>query len=319
MAISLLYGCAQIETGVRDMDAAASFMKQVLGGGDIEQVMARQIEGLFPQGGFRIEHFDCGEGMFQVNAPTPAARFGDNTSVHQRYLDAIGPCVADLNYYVDDIAHAHELLTGMGAATLIQGPSTLIDCLADYGDNTRPGGDERNFYFLGSRALIGLDLELMEPNFRRFTGQVVQYPCFVQPRPAVGDGNLKLRRLRLVVADLEATHANLVRLFAPASRSQPYDRREGRLARSFRIGLGGLELEYCQPLAGGGLAEALARYGPGVTTVEFAAAHAERVLTRARAAGLEVFEEPDLIGDGRDPRPRIASRELVGFDVVLDP
>lgn len=323
MAFTLLYGCGQIETTVRDLSAARDFMLGVLGAGEIEQLMARQITGLFPPGEYAIEHFDCGEGLFQFNAPSPQARFGEHGPLHGAYLERIGSCVTNLNYYVDDAVHARDLLAEMGAPIHIEGPSDIIPCLADYGpQNTREGAAARSFYFLGARDLIGLDLEFMEPNFLRFAEQTVQFPCFVHPRPKTGDGNLKLLRLRLVVNDLEAAYENLVRLIAPASRSNPYAIRRGARAKAFRIGLGGLELEYCQPLSSSAhLAELLSRFGPGVLTAEFAARDPEIVLERARArAGVQVGTEIDVFGDAvAEPRREIASRDLVGFDVVLEP
>ena len=63
----------------------------------------------------------------------------------------------------------------MGAETHLQGPSTAVPCFSDYGtENTRHGGEARKFYFIGSRNLIGLDLELMEPKFLHFSRQTVQ-------------------------------------------------------------------------------------------------------------------------------------------------
>ena len=273
MSITLLYGCAQIEMSVSNLPTASAFMQNVLGAGKIEQQLAKEIGDLFPNGELKIDHLGCGEAVFQFNEPSPAADYRGQKSVHQTYLDRIGSCVTNLNYFVDDAVHAHELLTGMGAQTYLEGPSSAARCLADYGrENTRPGGDTRPFYFIGSRDLIGLDLELMEPNFQRFTKQTIQYPCFVQPRPATGEGSLRLLRLKLVVRDLEETYRNLVKILSPGSRSKPYDIREGSLARAFRIGIGGIELEYCQPLSQkGDLAGKLDRYGPGVIAVEFGA------------------------------------------------
>lgn len=315
MSITLMFGCAQIETTVRDLDGARGFMRDVLGAGPIEQKMAAEITALFPSGAYSIEHYDCGEGLFQFNQPTPSAKFGDQTAVHQAYLDRVGPCVTNLNYYVDDAAHAQALLANLGAPSVIEGPSNLISSLADYGpENTRPGGDTRQFYFLAARELVGFDLELMKPNFRRFTEQTAQHPCFVHPRPAAGSGDLKLLRLTVVVRDLEATYANLVAIFAPASRSKPYDICRTALASSFRIGLGGLELEYVQPASKQGvLGEVLDRFGPGVAAAQFAANDAQQVLSRAR-------EQSVAVDSAFSDRPsRIASRGLVGFDVVVEP
>jgi hypothetical protein len=324
MSITLLYGCGQIETTVGDLGKARAFMVGVLGGGEIEQQMAAEITALFPPGDYAVEHFDCGQGLFQVNAPSPAATFDGRPPVHQAYLDRIGPCVTNLNYYVDDAVHARDLLTGMGAPTYIEGPSNIIPSLADYGpDNTREPDPSRRFYFLGSRDLIGFDLELMEPNFKRFADQTAQNPCFVQPRPAVGDGNLRLLRAQVLVSDLAATWANLVKLVAPASRSEPYDVRVGKLERSFRIGLGGLELEYRQPLAPGPLVDKLERYGPGVAAIAFAARDLDSVLTRARATGVQITpvdgEASDGAGGAAAGAYELESRDRVGFDTHLEP
>lgn len=311
MAITLLYGCCQIELSVRDLDAACGFMEGTLGAGKIEQELARQIAELMPDVGYRIDHLDCGGGMFQINQPSPAMLYRGQKSVHQAYLESIGPCVSNLNYFIDDHVHARELLTAMGAATRIEGPSSAARCLADYGpDNTRPGGDERPFLFMGTRDLIGLDLELMEPNFLRFTEQTVQYPCFVHPRPAVGDGNLKLLRLRLVVPDLDETYANLVRIFTPGSRSKPYAIRQDSAGKAFRIGLTGIELEYVEPASDGGeLAGLLERYGPGVISIHFGARDVDPVVARAGS----------LVRSQDDVRFSLASRDTVGFDVALEP
>jgi hypothetical protein len=323
MSITLLYGCAQVETTVGDLAQARAFMVDVLGGGPIEQEMAAEITALFPPGDYAVEHFECGEGLFQVNAPSPQANFAGQRPVHQAYLDRIGPCVTNLNYYVDDAVHARDLLAGMGAPTYIEGPSNLIPSLADYGpENTREDGGTRSFYFLGARELIGFDLELMEPNFKRFTRQTAQHPCFVHPRPVAGDGALQLLRLRLVVRDLDATYDNLVRILAPASRSKPYDVRQDALARTFRIGLGGLELEYCQPLSAGTLQRQLDAFGPGVVAVDFAGREPEAVLARARRRSIGVGSATDVSVAAPVPtcaRRQIASRHLVGFDVGIEP
>lgn len=315
MAITLLCGCCQIELSVRDLDAARAFIQSSLGGGKIEQQLAKEIGDLFPDGGYRIDHLDCGEAMFQINEPSPSMNYRGQSSVHQAYLESIGPCVSNLNYFIDDHLHARELLTAMGAATRIEGPSSTAPCLADYGpENTRPGGDARPFLFMGTRHLIGLDLELMEPNFLHFTNQTVQYPCFVQPRPVTGDGNLRLQRLRVAVRELEETYRKLVTLFTPGSRSKPYAIREGTEGKAFRIGLAGLELEYCQPLSKAGrLADLLDQYGPGVISIDFAARDIDAIIEKEK-----VEPEADLLGlQDRPGGHRIASRNRVGFDVGL--
>jgi hypothetical protein len=322
MPIMLLYSCCQIELTVRYLAAAGAFMRNVLGAAIAEQELVQDIRGFYPNREHDLEHFDVGEALFQVNAPTLRAIFGGQVLVHQAYLDRIGPCVTNLNYFVDDAVHAFDMLSGLGAAIHLEGPSSAARSLADYGpENTRPGADGRKFYFMGSRPLVGFDLEFMEPNFQRVTAQTAQVPFFMHPRPG-SDGNLKLHRLRVVVPDLAETLANLVNIFAPACRSNPYRIRDGSMAQTMRIGLGGLELEYCQP-RGGTLAGHLERYGPGVVTAEFGARDPNGILAKARANGLRVEQDDDEFGlngqPAEDNRHWIGSRDVIGFDVILEP
>lgn len=323
MSITLLYGCFQIETSVSDLDRARRFMHEVLGAQPSEQQLAGEITDLFPNGGYRVEHLDCGQATFQLNEPSPALTFRGRKSVHQQYLERVGPCVSNLNFYVDDIGHARRLLESMGAMALTEGPSTVVKSLADYGpDNTRPGGDDRPFLFMDTRPLVGFDLEIMEPNFVRFADQTAQYPCFVRPHTS-GRAGLVLQRLRIAVEDLESTYANLISMFAPASRSVPYAVRSASNARFFRMGLGGIELEYCRPShPAGPLAEHLARYGPGVVTIDFAAADAEALGERADRWGPVLIAETDLLAStAAKPgahRWQLAARHIVGFDVAIE-
>lgn len=319
MAITLLFGCCQIETTARRLDEARAFFIKALGAQPIEQELAGQIDSIAPGTSYGCDHVGLGEAVFQINRPDAAMVFNGHPSVHQSYLDRAGPSVTNLNFFVDDWRHAKELLMGLGAPLHIEGPSDAAPALGDYGpDNTRPGAGERPFMFLGARELIGLDLELMEPNFLRFSDQQVQYPAFVHPRPEAQDG-LLLQRLRIAVADLEATHANLECIFAPACRSKPYDYRAGPLARAFRIGLGGIEVEYCQPLGNGEVAAFLEQYGPGVMAIDFSARELDAAVGRARRHAT-VKEEPDWLGTGgRSGGTMVSSRDPIGFDAVLLP
>ena len=319
MAITLLFGCCQIETTARRLDEARAFFIDAFGAQPIEQELAKQIDSIAPGTSYGCDHVGLGEAVFQINQPDPAMVFNGHPSVHQSYLDRAGSSVTNLNFFIDDWRHAKDLLMGLGAPLHIEGPSNAALALGDYGpDNTRAGAGERPFMFLGARELIGLDLELMEPNFLRFSDQQVQYPAFVYPRPEAQDG-LLLQRLRIVVADLEETHANLERIFAPACRSKPYDDRSGPMARSFRIGLGGIEIEYCQPLADGEVAHRLERDGPGVMAIDFAARELDAAIDRARSRAT-VGDEPDWLGAGRhDAGAMVSSRDPIGFDTVLRP
>ncbi len=321
MSITLLFGCCQIETSARRLDDARAFFRDALGAFPIEQELARQIDGIAPGTSYGCDHLGLGEAVFQINQPDPEMVFNGHPSVHQAYLDSQGPCVTNLNFFIDDWRHAKDLLMSLGAPLHIEGPSSAAPALADYGpDNTRPGADERPFLFLGARALIGLDLELMEPNFLRFCDQTVQYPAFVHPRPTGGQDQLQLQRLRIVVPDLDAVQANLVRLFTPGCRSNAYAWQEGPLGRAFRIGLGGIEIEYCQPSGSKGeLASLLERHGPGVVAIDFAVRDPDAAKARA-ASQANVAEEPDWLGVGARPGAiRVASRDPIGFDAVLLP
>jgi len=320
MSITLLYGCFQIEQVVRDLPASRAFLERALGAAPIEQRLAGELRGVVPDG-YDIDGIDCGGATFQPNQMSPSMATRPKTSAHQRYLDTVGPCVTNLNFYVDDVFHAKALLTGLGSEVCSEGPSTLVESLRDYGANTRPGGEHRPYLFLGTRRLLGFDLEIMEPNFERFVDQDVQAPAYYGERTGVGVTGLRLARLVVVVPDLEAVHRNLLEIFTPASRSNPYAFREGPQGRAFRIGLGGIEIEYCQPSGSeGALAEHLATFGSGIVAIDFGLPSVASVLDRVAADPVpRVTEAPDLLGDPHAPkRWAIASRELVGFDVVLE-
>lgn len=321
MSINLLYGCCQIETCTRDLAAVREFMICVLDGTPIEQDLARQISELIPDDDYDVDHIECGEAVFQVNRPSPSMTYNGQSSVHQAYLDRVGPCVTNLNYYIDDHAHARQLLTSLGAEVHIEGPSSAARALADYGpDNTRPGAEERPFLFMGTRQLIGLDLELMEPNFLHFSKQSVQFPAFVHPRPS-GSGNLLFDRLVIVVPDLREAHANLLRMFAPASRSKAYAIRESDFGESFCVGLGGMELEYVAPQSSGGEAgKFLERFGPGVMAIAFGAQNPSNVIKACEANNVRVTDDRNNQPRVKRSHPRwlVESRTLLGFDIVLE-
>lgn len=321
LTINLLFGCCQIETSAHDLAATRRVMVDAFGAGPAEQSLAREIARIIPDPAYDVDHLECGEAIFQINQPSPSMTFNGQPSVHQSYLEQVGPCVTNLNFFIDDHAHAHALLTSMGAMTHIQGPSSVARALSDYGnDNSRKGADERPFLFMGTRALIGFDLEIMEPNFLRFTDQSVQYPAYIQPRPTTGDGNLHLERLIIVVDDLETTLDAVEAIFALACRSRAYAYRQGPLGRSFRMTLGGIEIEYCQSLSPGALSEARSRYGQGVVAIEFTARDLPRALGRVAAASTRVVRpDSDLLGDACHSLHYVECRALTGFDVVLGP
>ncbi|MDT3442267.1 hypothetical protein [Pseudofrankia sp. BMG5.37] len=320
MSITLLYGCAHIELTVHDLRRATSFMASVLGAGPIEQKLAADLNTTLA-GVFAVEHLGCGKAVFQFCQPLTASEPLDQRTVHRRYLDDVGPCVTNLNYYVDDTEHAHELLAAVGAPTLMAGPSWFIPSLGDYGpDNTKPVDERANLYFMGSRSLLGFDLELLEPNFRYLAKQTLQYPAFVQPRPVVDDLVDDLLRLRVVVGDLEATRRHLTSLVAPASRGTPHNLPAGAWGKGFRMRVGGLEIEYVEPHPSAPLAGPLERYGPGVVSAVFGVGDLDGVVRQ--------IDQADLLGapaafastlDDTGTRTyEIGSRDIVGFDIVLE-
>jgi len=318
MTFTLLHGCCQVETCAADLDVSRGFLVDFLGGVPAEQELARQISELIPGDDYDVDHVDCGQAIFQINRPSPSMTWQGNPSVHQRYLNERGSCVTNLNYFVDDIEHARELLSTLGAETLIEGPSTSARALAEYGaDNTRPGGAARPFLFMGTRHLIGFDLEIMEPNFVHFSMQDAQFPAYVQPRPGGNGQGFRLTRLIVAVPDLDRLQANLAAIFSPASVSRPYCRREASDGRSLRLWLGGIELEYvertgdiCSP----------APDETGVFAIAFACESTENVVAQCRQAGIETQElTSDMIGLPSGGGAWIlASRGRVGFDVVLE-
>ena len=234
----------------------------------------------------------------------------------------MGPCVTNLNYYVDDIANARRVLSDLGAQVHMEGPSSIVSTLSEFGpDNTRPGSETRKFLYMGARHLIGFDLEIMEPNFLHFAQQTRQYPCFCRPHCDVTADGLRLERLRVAVDDLAETLENLNRILTPSSRSKPYAARRGRDADSFRIGVGGIELEYCAPLSKSApLGRHLDRYGSGVVTAEFTALASSAVLHRARSGSSPFATEAiNFVGEeGLPERWQLAGREIVGFDIVIE-
>lgn len=109
-------------------------------------------------------------------------------------------------------------------------------------------------------------------------------------------------------------------LFSPACRSKPYAYQEGSLAKSFRITLGGIEIEYCQVLVDHGyLSGVLSRTGIGVAAIEFTADNIADVVGRATSEPAVCFEEgfdPLRIGTSGKSY-RVGCRSTTGFDVVL--
>ena len=112
MTIRLATQCAQIETVVRNVPRACQWFSQTLGAMPIEQDLVKRITGTV----LDIDHRDCGDAMFQF-----CSVISDDMP-HRWFIDTLGPCVTNLNFFMDDADHAHALLAAAGATTKLQHP-----------------------------------------------------------------------------------------------------------------------------------------------------------------------------------------------------
>ena len=72
MAITLLYGCAQIETTARNLAETRSYFHEVLGAGPIEQELAAQIDTIIPDPDYGCDHIGLGESLDLLGDRLPA-------------------------------------------------------------------------------------------------------------------------------------------------------------------------------------------------------------------------------------------------------
>ena len=110
MSIRLASTCAQIEMAVPDVPAACARFEELMGAEPVELDLVRGITGVV----LDIDHRSCGEAMFQFCSPIV-----ENIPA-RRYLESIGPCVTNLNFFVEDSVAAHSELTAAGVATRLQ-------------------------------------------------------------------------------------------------------------------------------------------------------------------------------------------------------
>ncbi len=115
MAITLLFGCCQIETTARNLDEVRRFMRDAFSAGPIEQVLAAQIDDVMPDTDYACDHIGLGEAVFQVNQPDPKMLFNGHPSIHQAYLDRVGPSVTT-HFCVEtnDMARDYKYLKACG-------------------------------------------------------------------------------------------------------------------------------------------------------------------------------------------------------------
>ncbi|MBP1686268.1 MAG: Glyoxalase-like domain protein [Deltaproteobacteria bacterium] len=325
MSVTLTTPCVHIEQAVPDLAAAVRFMERVLGAQKIEQELVRFINDPVHRV-LELDHLDCGEAVFQFCMPVP----GHDYMPAAQYLKTIGPCVTNLNFYVDDDAHAAALLAAEGADTGSKFAMHLMfwDRLLGGTENCKPSEEMGDGYFMGTRHLWGFDFEFAKEPWKGCTKQRIQYPAFVTPRPPSASRVGRVRRLRVVVEDVQRCCANLTRLISASSRSEVYATHEGTQAKVAHITLRGLELQYCQPLGHKGpLHDYLQRYGQGISAVVFPVMHLETILAAADQQALAAVDGTyvdwrEELGEQTPPWSlprtyRLASRGTLGFDIEL--
>jgi len=326
MSITLTTPCVHIEEAVPDLAAAVGFMEGVLGAEKIEQDLVRFINDPVHKV-LDLDHLDCGEAVFQFCMPVP----GHEYMPAAKYLKAIGPCVSNLNFYVDDDARTAALLAAEGADTGSKFAMHLMfwDRLLGGMGNCRPTEEMGDGYYMGTRRLWGFDFEFAKEPWKDLSKQRLQYPAFVTPRPPSASRVGRLSRLRVVVDDVQHCCDNLKRLISATSRTAVYDTHEGRQAKVAHIKLRGLELQYCQPLTPQGpLQDLLHRCGQGVSAAVFPVKRVETFLAAADPQQLAKVdgkyvdwsaEVGDLAQSWRLARTyRLASRKILGFDIELE-
>jgi hypothetical protein len=282
-AIRLATTCAQIEMAVRDVPAACRAFEELLGAVPIEQEVVKRITGVV----LDIDHRWCGDAMFQFCSPL----VDDVPARHE--LDRIGPCVTNLNFFVEDVEETVRLLTGAGATIRLRWRTSRGSWTRFLGEgNVRDTFADG--YFLGTRHLFGFDFETTEPMWHDLARQHYFCPSFTEPSPLVTTGVDRLARLRVLVEDLDHYLGNLTTLIDARDRTGVTGHRTDANGRAARISLRGLELEYLEPAPDTSEHERLARRGAGIDTVVFAVA--------------------DL--DGRATH-HMATTDVLGFDIQL--
>jgi hypothetical protein len=298
VTIGLATQCAQIEMVVRDVPRACAWFEQVLGAVPIEQRVVQRITGVV----LDIDHRDCGDAMFQFCSVIT------DDMPHRRFIDTYGPCVTNLNFFMDDADRAAEELSAAGADTKLDLPigAGLAALLGP--ELARPEEEMRRLYFMGTWPLFGFDLEFTNRPWRDDVEQDVFFPSFTYPRPTTNERVNRLTALRVVVDDVDRTIDNIVTLIDPGSRSEPYGESTSTGERSVSIRLRDLELRCTQVLEDSCCYAERARLGGGIVAAVFSVDGVESIV--ADATNVEV--------DRRDQRLRLASREIVGFDVELE-
>jgi hypothetical protein len=298
MTIRLATQCAQIEMVVNDVQRACQWFSQKLGAMPIEQDLVKRITGKV----LDIDHRDCGDGMFQFCSVIT------DDMPHVWFIDTLGPCVTNLNFFMDDADEAFEILAATGAATKLHLPIAAGLRAVLGPDLARPEDEIKWLYFMGTWPLFGFDLEFTTRPWRDGVEQQVFYPSFTYPRPTTNETVDRLAALRVVVDDVDRTIGNLLTLIDRDSRSEPYGETTSPTERVVNIRLRDLELRYTQPLSPKAWYHDRVASGGGTVAAVFRTDDPDAIIDAVTDAALE----------RRDDRVRIASRDILGFDVELE-
>jgi hypothetical protein len=298
MTMRLESQCAQIEMVVHDVPGACRWFEDTLGATPIEQDIVTRITGKV----LDIDHRDCGDAMFQFCSVIT------DDMPHRWFIDTLGPCVTNLNFFVDDADRAHDLLAAAGATTKIDTPigRALRALLGP--DIARPEEEIRQLYFMGTWPLFGFDLEFTTRPWRDGVEQHVFHPAFTYPRPPSGHRVERLAGLRVVVDDIDRVMGHLVALIDPSSRSEPVLEPGTATERAARVRLHDLELRYTQPLSPRSPYHEALGTGGGIVSAIFQATDPAAIVGGIGDAKVERL----------DHVTRVRSRHLLGFDIELE-
>ncbi|QDX80743.1 hypothetical protein B9N43_05480 [Denitratisoma sp. DHT3] len=315
MSIQLLpEGCRHIEMAVHDVPAACGFMERTLGARRVEQQLVRAITGVV----LDIDHMGCGGAVFQFCSVI------DKTQPHQRYLEQIGPSLTNLNFGVADVPHAEALLAAAGGRTLTKFHLSLMpwDQLLGPG-NAKPAEELSDGIFADTHDQLGFDLEYSESPLQ---GAAWQQALGSQSPRRTGERIERLLRLRVMVHDLDGCLDRVQRLISPDCRSGVYHAWQNATAKSARIRLAGLELEYCQPLrAEGPWHDYLENFEQGIGTAVFQVRDLKSAVAAMPAQDV-ALAQGEYLGcrdAGQGPYApsatgyRLNARPILGFDIEL--
>lgn len=289
-------------------------MERTLGARRVEQKLVKAITGVV----LDIDHMGCGGAVFQFCGVI------DKTQPHQRYLEQIGPSVTNLNFGVDDVPQAEALLTAAGGRTLTKFHLSLMpwDELLGPG-NAKPAEEMSDGIFADTHDQIGFDLEYSESPLKSAPWQQ-GLATHTARRP--DDRIQRLLRLRVMVHDLDACLDRVQRLFSPNCRSTVYQAWSSATAKSARIRLSGLELEYCQPLSNEGpWHDYLEQFEQGISTAVFlvkdlkatVAAMDPEALAQARGKYLGCQDSGRNRYAPAATAYRLKAKDILGFDIEL--